>query len=290
MAIRASIKREYEDNFLLDEAKLRKVASILDEYAAKLKSKSYVEYYIEREDQTSYTTRNIEEVLADENAAGKRIATLLVSIEPEESGESAKVERPSPEKTVAFIGFTKLKSPRVRIGLANENRDWCFLLSDELDNQVKRLTRKRPLKFIPLKFIDGVVFVSVTIIVITFLILRLHASPAGFTTEQIAQMSQDQKLNEILRLESKKFAAQDFGNLGGAGFTLIFMFLILYRPLARAIQYLTESTFYWGDAVSHFERRERLAGNIKWVVIVGFIISVIAGLATTGLLNFWTKH
>lgn len=89
MATRAAVLKEYEDNFVLDEAKLRKIASIVAEYAAKLGPKYFVEFYVEREDQTSYETKSVDEVLADENAEGKRIVTVSMSIEPPDDEDDA---------------------------------------------------------------------------------------------------------------------------------------------------------------------------------------------------------
>lgn len=150
--------------------------------------------------------------------------------------------------------------------------------------------RKRPLKFIPLRILDLVVFLSLLGCFGIWAMWMVHSTPPTFTSDQITQMSQDQRQIETLKLlVSRKLVDYAMTPVLPLAIALL-MIVIEYRPLAKLVLYLTESAFYWGDAVPHFDRRDRLGNNIKWGIIIAFIISVIAGLATTCLQSFWTKH
>ena len=47
-----------------------------------------------------------------------------------------------------------------------------------------------------------------------------------------------------------------------------------FRHLAAA------PVFLWGEELASFQERESLRKNLFWVVIVGFFVSLVAGIAT----------
>ncbi len=55
MSIDSGIFKDYEQNFLLDESKLRKIIDVIREHAKKLAYETYIEFYVEQGKNSFFT-------------------------------------------------------------------------------------------------------------------------------------------------------------------------------------------------------------------------------------------
>lgn len=278
MAEKAGIYKEYKKHFFLDETKLRKIYDVLREYSKKLNNQNYIKFHAIREDDSFYETKDIDEVLADDNTPGLSIRTLGIEMHREVS-ESGKVDYEDEKRdAIAFVVFQRFQEEKFIMRIQEKQRDWCFLLADDIDTQVQRTLRRKSLvSFIPPRFIDGVVlflFLSILFFSLTYLSAQ---GPPELTSEQIKIMAADERLQKILELMVKKHETRDW-ILPISLFFWSFCFAFLgLRPISRLLKKISRSVFYWGDMIAVNDRYEKRVSHIKWGIIVAFIVSLLAG-------------
>jgi hypothetical protein len=292
---RAGISREYSDTFLVDEARLRKLANVLEESGRKLAPRASLHFAVTRSDNSFYSTKDIDVVLGDDNTAARAIVGLELWLEKPteqssagdqlESVEVARVSFGTGERE-RFFRYLSEKDP-VRFTVINEDRDWCFLLADELDGQIKRVLSARP-RWFPAEMIDRLLPLIFT--AAAFLVAFVSSIPNGphFTKAAIAAMSSDQRTSAILNLlslQESRVGWQVTEILGG--FTIAFIMGIALgelRPVTRLWRRVYAPTFYWGDMIVVRDRSARVFNNLKWSVLVAFAVSLIASFVYAWLI------
>ncbi|MBB4634628.1 hypothetical protein [Longimicrobium terrae] len=286
MTSRAGIIRSYEASFLLDEARLRKIASVFDEFGRRLERTTTVEFQVNRADNSFYETEDIGGVLDDDNAAGKEIREITIRLLTGEA--QLDLHGRDSREVAAKVSFGREQdSPlfgretRVRFTIVEKGRDWCFLFADELDTQVRR-TLTRQIRWFPARLIDIGFAVAVVGLVVIF--AGTWLAPTRMTAAQVARLSDGEKLSHILFLIQKQ---QNIWSPDvGAFFALcVFMPVILMlmalelRPISRFRNWLNQPVFYWGDFVAVHDRNKSRTTNVVWVVVVGFVVSILASFA-----------
>lgn len=288
MSDKAGMYREYKQHFILDEAMLRKINDVLRSHASRLKDLTFIRLHVKREDDSFYETTDIAEVLADSNTPSKAIKLLALEVHREADRADAKslpdIDR---KKALAIVVFDRFgKDDKVSFVVQEKERDWCFLLADELDAQIKRLIQKGvlPLSFPPY-LIDPIVFFTGGAIALLYLAyLGTKLSPP-FSPEQIQAMTQEDRVTRILELVSKKQSKSDWiMPITWVVMAVVFVFLGL-RPISRLVEKMSRSVFYWGDmAKIHDAYRARMV-QIKWGVAVAFVVSLIASIVAAVMMK-----
>ena len=275
MAQKAGLLKEYQQNFVLDEGKIRKLAAAFEQFASKLPPAHYVRYYVELNNNSFYETKDLEEVLADPNSAGRAIQALGITIEKQESTEGDDQEADA----TASLGFRCDKTDRVKWGVSYTDRDWCFLLADELDAQVKRSLRKRPFWLVARRYIDMILLFLVFAIASAALASALSSMPPEFTSAQIAAMSQQERLAAVLALLVRTRSVSAFWTLP-ITFVMVAIFILVteFRPIGRLLEGLDRSVFYWGDAIKEWDAFTNRISLVKWGIIIAFVVSLLASL------------
>jgi len=104
-------------------------------------------------------------------------------------------------------------------------------------------------------------------------------APPALTSAQIAGMSQDESMHKVLELLVSR---ERYGVIALQASMLITMavmiVLIEVRPLARLIQKMSHSVFYWGDMVQIHDHFQKLVSKVRWGIVIAFIVSLIASL------------
>jgi len=285
MADRAGIKKEYDNkHFLVDEAKFRKVCDVIHEHAKRLDYETSLTIYVEREDSSYYETKNIDEVVADDNVAGKEIRTILVELNKDISGEE-KETRETDRKPVVYLALTRKRDPNVVFLVSGEKRDWSFLLADELDSQIQRFLVPHNLKWLTSTFANFSVVFIFGAIILMWLIWFINPSAGTLTVEQIRKLSNEEAIRKCLELLSRRYAGIEYAAPGGMIFTALMLGLVELRPVSRLASKLSKSVFYWGDMITVRDRFVTKMTHWKYGVIGAFIVSVVASIIASKLLN-----
>lgn len=279
MTIKAGLFKEYENNFILDESKLRKIVNLIEEFSKKLKKETYILYIVNRKDNSQYETKNIEDILADDNIPEKCITSLGIKLKEKFSDKKDYELTTDQQRPIVIIAFTLFRYPKIEFGVTGENRDWCILLTDELDNQIKRILIKSPFSFLSYRYIDFIIFpilIAVGSIVLFF--IAQEVKPL-LSIGQIKSLTMEERSIKILEILASKKPTNDFLIYPVMMIASAIMFVILeIKPLNKLFNKIFRSVFHWGDMARVYDKDEKLYNSIKWIIIIGFIISLIASI------------
>lgn len=278
MTERAGILKKYTQNFFLDEAKLRKIDSVLREHASKLKEKTFLTYYIERENDSFYETHDIEEVLKDDNSPGAAITALVMKVHKTDSGDDQPRKPQSEKKPIASVEFFPLKDSKVGFSVTEKERGWCFLLADEIEAQIKRVFTPGTFLFLRRRIFDLIIFFSFAMVAMWWGIKVIRHTLPRFTPQEIASMSLEGRTQKILELLTRQVSMFDW-LLPLSWFVMVLVMVMpLLRPFSRLVEKLRRPVFYWGDMMQVHDRFERKSQRIKWGIVVALAVTIVGGL------------
>ncbi len=271
MQERSGILKEYENNFKITEPHIRKLYNILKTYAEQLNDGAHVSIYVERENDSYIETTDLEKVLQEENISGKLITNLNMKIICDKKDNSSK------NNPMCILGFDQKRQVKITFMTSNENRDWCFLLFDELDGQVQRILLQKPIKKNIISFMNTIAALSM--LIIPFIVIFLYSNnwkTGRAAADNITTKSIDQKLNYLIE--------KSFVNLESLIPILFFLFcslvaffLILeFKPISKLLNLGQVSVFYWGDITESYDKRLAKLSRFKWGIIIAFIVSLAA--------------
>lgn len=257
------IDKEYQEFFLLDEAKLRKIVEIIQTHA-KRKNEQHTELVFEvfHKDNSKYQTDKLENVLNDENITGREIGSLNVLLTEKEEPYSYRdpmcsVKFQAREYNSKYV----FDSKSITYKIDDSDKAWAYSLSEELDLYIKR-TLKSNKKSI-LKAIEWIDDIFPIIIFCIALLLLFNQCP------QLNMKLGDLTLSTTI-----------------IGLPILIIIIIalyglygIFEPFTKLSAILQgKSVFYIGDQKDKYDKRIKMINNITWVVIVGFLVSFIAGL------------
>jgi len=270
MDSKSELKKDYKHLFFLDEGKLRKIIDTVKLYAEKKDYEFDLYYEINLADNSQYKENDLLRVLGDENVKGKEIIKLSIYLKKVDKEYSWR------DNFICQVHFNKSAAPSkydnpMSSAIIDEDKNWSYGLAEELDIYMKRTIIGEKYEFGRIiKFIDQ--FVPYSLLIGIFIILKTYFPLLNTNLGEIPAM-------QIVFAFSILFPI------------LLIITITAYEGQVFIIQYLlssfkeNNSTFYWGDQIEHFNKTKQLKNNIKWVVIIGFCVSLIAGLVTAILLK-----
>lgn len=275
MEEKAGNYKEYKNHFCLSETHLRKIHSILDDYSKKIGSDAYVSIYIGKENDSFYETQDLEKIFLDENSNGKEIKTLTMEIisNPETD------EKPTNEKKIknAAIIFTKDKETKAMIFTSYKSRDWCFLLIDELDGQVQRILKEKPISQTKAKIIDSAIVLGLLLVVAIGIAINL--SNQSLDSADILHKSIETKIDFLVQQEIDRKNSKFHWSIPISIIVLFtFMSLLEAKPISRLAKSKNASVFYWGDAIVKYDKYIQKLNKLKWGVGIAFLVSSASSL------------
>ncbi len=277
MEEKAGNYKEYPNHFQLTETHIRKIHSVMEDYAEKIDEETYISIYIERENDSFFTTRDLEKILADENSRGRSIETLSMEIMTSPKAEGSKNETEK-ERSKAYIAFTKEKDTKVRFMTSYKERDWCFLLIDELDTQVQRLIKGKSISLFKAKIIDLVVALAFILILVGGFAWNTENSQINL--EELLASTIEQKVDFLVEQGVKRKNTSSIWFIPGMAMTmLIFLFILEFKPITKLVHASNTSVFYWGDMIPVYDTYVQKRTRIKWSIIIAFGVSLSASLA-----------
>lgn len=247
--LKSGISKEYKKHFLLDGDSLRRVVGILEESASGMKEKTRIYFRVEREDDRFYETEDISQVLADPNVNSKMIMSIEIFLDrwkEKEKDDEGYYKNLVSIRYKADAKETYSDRNVINIEIASEDTNWSLVLADRIEPQIVRVFKKSRIP----KWL--------------FLIYLLP----------------------LIMISFKNADRIDWIALSSYSFPLffIFMFLLMFFIVRdRYPKWVTritgpESVFYWGDFQSRYDIILRTRNNIFWVVIVGFVVSMLTGV------------
>jgi hypothetical protein len=200
----------------------------------------------------------MENVLSDENIEGREITSIMIILK--ESEEKLIWRDPICKVQFSTIQIYSYDEP-IEYKIDDNDKAWAYSLGEELDLYVKRTlkgNKQNVLKF--LEWIDDL-FPVVIFCLVLLLVFKFFPD----INIKLGEVSLSQTL---------------------IGLPLLIIIVISlysiyenFKPFTKLSKILQgESIFYIGDQIEKYDKRQKIMNNITWVVIVGFLVSLIAGL------------
>jgi hypothetical protein len=164
---------------------------------------------------------------------------------------------------------------------------YCYLIADDIDAQIKRVTHGKKLKFLPSRILDvaaGLVLVAILSGLLFFAIVESYPT---LTKEAIQLMTTQDQVAKLLEITVEKKKLPTSLLLLALFIPLILFGFAEYKPVTRIIKKARRSFFCWGDAMREHESHERTIQYVKWAIIIGFIVSLLATFVGDWVLKRW---
>ncbi len=285
MPVLAGIRREYDRGFKLDEAKLRKLVDVIKQHATKLGYDVWLKFHLGRADDSFLDTSNIDDVLVENNTGKQAIDHLHIELHRGGEPETTHLTDDHGPRPIAFVGFSHKSRTPILQAVMEDRREWCYLLSDELDTQIRRSLHGRQATLGRSRILDvlGISVILAAVVLVSFRVIL--AGQPELSHEAIAAMSPDERSIKTLdTLVQSGRRAWLFAPILALGM-ITTLLVVELRPVSRLVRWLQRSVFYWGDMATQYDNYERMVGRVKWGLIVAFIVSLAGSLVAAGVIG-----
>jgi hypothetical protein len=271
METKSGIMKDYDGRFVLDEPRLRKFVDILQSFGHRDGGSCQVGYLAYTKDDHFITGANLTDVLSLQNASEREIAAVYLYLERKTKAKTT---------TLCKVKFLKTKST-ISVEVEHEDRDWALLLIGELEAQIEATHERRRFYYAMQRgWIDYVVLAAVLFMILFVAfkyVTSYNQSHHDAVAKEISSLSMDEKLLRIFFENTIKLDTP----LSSLVLTVLMMGSLVYlqkKPLSTWFRRLNRSFFAWGMELERYKRYLSLETNIKWVVIVGVVVSLGSSL------------
>lgn len=265
----SGIHKSYGQTFKIDEGALRKITETLRDHIKKLPEDSHhIRYTAYRADESFYETDQLDKILADDNSKSRRITRLILRIIEKKEADLDSKE----DKSITLIDFDSDDSKPVRVQVRGPERDWCFLLAQDLDAQIERITAGR---------VKALLSATWANVIVGLLLAASITSSAAYIYFKVSMPSSVILDTANPGFDLKSAYAGIVFNIRMVYFVLggflIFILLGVFDVTKLLKKMLCGCVFYWGDEIEIYDRKRNWGRNIFWIVIVGLILSYVGG-------------
>jgi hypothetical protein len=254
--LRSGTNKKFKKSFVLDADTLLRITGILEKYKGELKYPSTIVFQVQRDDELFYETTEIKNVLDDPNVGKRAVEYLSVDIR---NSDPNKKLLPWEEGFIVRINFHKARLVKVGLWIYADDRKWALLLADELEPQIVRMFKCNQVP--------------------NWLLILFFLSVGTIATSWLPRMVGIHYVLDVLLNTIALFLWP----------ALIVLSVFTYkasRPTWLAKIVGPEPVFLWGDQSDEYLKRERMRINILWGIVVAFIVSIIANIATSFIWRF----
>lgn len=246
MEIKVDKSEKFDWAIVVDEKDLRRLDETMksalgpssDEDETKL------EYEITCSDGSKIVTKDVNEVVTEDNSKGRRIINVEISIR--NSSYSKKID--------ISLG-NKYQYRTVYYSITGDSRDWVYLTVSKIEERIRDVKQWYSVLF----KIDSVWIAALVFFAIIFII------PDSFV-ERMKHVGEAYSINP-----------DNIGNL--IFFSIIVMVYITYKLGKIGFNFLfPEIVFRVGDGIKRHDTLINIRGKILWGILVAFLISIGSGV------------
>ncbi|MGB2578708.1 hypothetical protein AAIR98_000627 [Elusimicrobium simillimum] len=269
---KAGFSKEYPQNFFLNEQKLRKIIDVITDHTKKLNTPFRIQYKVFRDNDSFYESESLDELLSDDNTLSKKIRKISIYLYITEPKKEEKNET-----NILALSFGKRREIPILLDVEYSNKQWCFILLDDLDTQIKR-TLKNSFHF------SGTIFGAIDVLaffLLTALIIALAISNAMISIpENIFNLPLEDKIDYLIRATAPFKPTNKFSIFAGTLLGIIPFSFLVFSPISKGLKFFSSSTFYWGDERVYFDKKQKIINYIFFGVILTIIIGIITTFIT----------
>ena len=294
--INVEANESFEYGFILTESELRRIVDTINDQFKKLDQNVEINtiYEIKYANGVVASTTILDDIIKEENSGSAKIVRLQIS------SDSNALDHQ--HKTVITFEDTEGDSAQypIKYKIIGSSRDWVFVTSSMLEERIKKIKRSDTV----FNLISGegrgyrslrLLFTMLLLIISMF--FGLFSSFKG-SAKTSAELNNIEKLWRIGKIKDpiavsimiERIRLKEVDNIKPFSMfkPMILLFILLvagFLSVQLMNRYYPRYNFCWGDNLLLFEKTETRRKNIFWIVIVGFIISVVSGLVSTYLFN-----
>ena len=252
--------RTYKSNFNIDEAKLRRLVEIVNNHYDKPeKEKLNLNFTVLREDEVQFEVTSIDDLIKEGNSKGRELIKLTITMSSSEDNW---------DKTFEAIFDTgreySWRESEIKINVNDKERNSTLVLIDEIESQINRIKIDNNNKI--LMFFLRLVDTILPIAILLLLFSGMNKISILFNMA-VAELRVYQLVAIIMLSAIAVF------------FSILALLTSDFLLVSKSYKWLTGiSTFNWGDKMYSLNKRTKLINNIIWVIIIGLIVSILAGL------------
>lgn len=251
-----------------------------------------MEFVIELKDGKQLFLDDVEVLLEHDNTVANPICELSIeALHPTDSDVWCRVQMKAPRDRGSTI-YTVVQG---------SDASWCSRLSDQLEEQIERISLRGGLYKLIQFFRDSgflLLFFLAPVVLLVFGILS-NQSQSNRMQELVDQAraatTQEQKLDALIALgtfsvehgESKGRISFKLPTLGAASMLVILPGVILLALVWYAIRYCyPKGVFVWGDWAEYYKQLLDRRRTIWNVVFIALVLAVVANLSS-GVIARW---
>ena len=260
----AYVEHVFSKGFLLDEEKLRKIVNIIEQRLLRTESQIPHSFKIFRADSYSYETKNLEDIIHEDNTNWKRIEKIEITA----------------NKGDGFNFRLVFSGEGTSICISGSNRDQVYLLFSDLREYLKN--EVNICMVIP-KELDSFIYTFFPMLMFLALIFLIYKIDSSLPTmEEIRKTTNSSELHEKLNFLIKYKSPETRSAIRAFWpMALILVLVPIISILLKKYVYIffPSNLFLIGVQKQRYERRRRICTNVFWGIIIAFIIGILAGLS-----------
>jgi len=261
----AFVEHKFDKGFILDETTLRKLNEIISKRFLNIADHPKLIYHIYRDDSYSYVTESLEDIINEHNDAWRKITKLSL--------ENYKMD----EFTFEFI----FSSEGAKLEITGKDRDEIYLLFSDLREYVNNEIAVRP-KF----FTKSPTYLGPSLLILGMI---------GMVSESIYSLNKisdykDPAIDKLLKstdvnekLNYLLYHKTSISSISGIYVWLLILLIICLISFTGIIEkicsfMLPTNYFAIGKMKEKYDSQKIRFNNVFWIVVVGLIVSIIAGI------------
>lgn len=256
----AYVEHDFERGFMLDEERLRKIHDLIERRISKYPTPLSLRYKVFRGDSLSYETGSVQDVANEDNEDWRAITRL---------------ELFATEKDI-FDFKLSFSKKGVIVEIRGNDRDAVFLLFSDLREYIRneilagRLLARDTARTVSLSL-------SLLMMMgLLYYVTRTMRCDPHLVSKALSSNDLAEKLNLLIQ----ESTAATPGSRAIIWFAVLMLVPLLGSGAVQAAwnAAFPANVFLFGKRKAAFEKRRRLLSNVFWVIIVGLIVSAVAGV------------
>ena len=258
--MRVNFEHEFKKGYFLSEESLIKIDDIIKK---RFNNKVVdISFRIFRIDGMLIESNSIDSILEEENAPRNFINRIVIKAGTESH----------------YMKLTFDSEESISLSIISDSRDFANLLIADLKEYINsEVIKFSSLDFYKLKKLILALLMIGIMVYITFVIYNDISQTQSVDIEKLKSSSDlNTKLNYLIQNRAATGYGEGFIPMMSVMVTLIVLILFPIEKLIRRV--FPKNIFYWGKRKSLYDKYKDLKSKIFWGIVIGFIISIIAGL------------
>lgn len=258
--MKVSFEHEFKKGFFLSEESLIKIDDIIKN---RFNNEAIdISFRIFRIDGMLIESDSINSILEEENAPRNFIQRIVIEAET--------------DSHYMLLEFDTEES--ISLSIISDSRDFANLLIADLKEYINSEVLKfSSLDFYKLKKLMLALLMISIMGYMTFVMYNVVSLEQSVDIEKLSSsLDLNAKLNYLIQNRAASGYGEGFIPMMSVMVTLMILTLFPIEKLIRRV--FPKNIFYWGKRKSLYDKYKDLKSKIFWGIVIGFIISIIAGL------------